>query len=176
MAENEALSASDRIMIGAICAECRGAYIMVSTPLWTSQDARYCGKACAARAYSRRKKARASGSCPVGCGNQLARPGAVVCGRCWLSAAGMCKGKRRLTEVRARAVQELRGRLAVWCRCCGWWHNTSHPVEEQDDLIYRVGQILEVMRQAKGQVWVNDLVESWDPAISDRKAWKARGV
>jgi hypothetical protein len=169
---DEAMNASDRVMIGAVCAECQEPYIMIFRTSWSRGETSYCSKACTKRAYRRRKKTGSPGNCPVGCGNTLMRPNAVVCGKCWLTAARMCKGKRRLSQARAMEVQETRDRLAVWCRCCGWWHNTSHPVEDETDLVYQVGRILEVMRQKRGKIWVDELVESWGPDSSDRNAWK----
>lgn len=165
--QNEALAADDRIMVAGRCAECRGGVTMVMRRGWTWEPVIYCRKACEKRAYNRRKAER----CPA-CLQPDRRPGCAVCGRCLLTAAGMCKGKRRLTERKARDVEKRYGRLAVWCRCCGWWHNTSRPVADQDALIAQVGNILEAMSREKGRPWVNELIESWDPSEFDRKNWQ----
>jgi len=149
-----------------ICARSScGAFFEV-TVMPGQEPATYCSPTCRKKASRDRRVAR----CPVGCGREILRPGAVVCGPCWGIAAGMCLGKRRLTERRARDVAERREYVAYWCRCCGWWHN-GHPVDDGAGLVAQVGQILEGMRSARGQIWVNGLIESWDPEVRDRKEW-----
>jgi hypothetical protein len=171
MGESEALTADDRIMVAGTCAECGSGYTMVMRACWTWEPIGYCRKACEKKAYVRRKAER----CPA-CQQPDRKPGRAVCGRCLLTAAGMCKGKRRLSEPKANEVEQRYGRLAVWCRCCGWWHNTSRPVADQQALILQVGEILEAMRKEKGQPWVNELIESWDPSQFDRKTWSPTSV
>lgn len=159
----------DRIMVAAYCAECRNGYTMIMGRGWTWQPEGYCSKPCSRRAYLRRYRTR----CPnTECG-RTKRPDAVVCGHCWIKVTASCRGKRPLTEPKARQVEASRSWLAVWCRCCGWWHNTSHPTEDEEGLVREIGNILEAMRRVKGQVWVNEMIESWHPDVFDRHAWKA---
>lgn len=160
-----------RIMVAGYCAYCKTAYTMVMGRDWHWESEGYCSKGCTKRAYERRYHTR----CPVGCGNNK-RSDSLTCARCWFTVTGMCRGKHRLTERKARTVEANRSWRAVWCRCCGWWHNTSHPVENEEELVRSVGSILEAMRRIKGQVWVNELIESWDPEMFDRHAWKKRSA
>ncbi len=171
MIDDRVTSADDRIMVGGVCAECQGGYTMVMRRGWKWEPVGYCRKACEKRAYNRRKAER----CPA-CLQPDRRPGYAVCGRCLMTAAGMCKGKRRLSEPRAREVERRFERLAVWCRCCGWWHNTSHPVPDQEALIAHVGVILAALAKENGQPWVNEMIESWDPANFDRRNWNPTTV
>ena len=170
MSTNSAFDHPDRVIVAGTCAECGTGVNMVVLPGWTWDSAIYCRKACERRAYKRRK----AGRCPVdGCGRSIIKERAVVCGVCWNRVARQCKGKRRLSEPAAKGVEDRRGLAARWCRCCGWWHNTGHPVEDEQELIHQSGLVLEGMRRARGQIWVNDLIESWDPSQFDRKSWTA---
>lgn len=175
MTETRKNDTPSRIFVNATCSECRSNYTMAVLPGWSWETHGYCAPACARRAARRRKAMR---HCPTArCENEILKPGAVNCGSCWSLVANMCKGKRRFTEPAARRIELARGLAACWCRCCGWWHNTGHPVEDEAGLLKKAGLVLEGMRQSRGQVWVNDLIESWDPAVSDRQAWQsARNV
>ena len=160
--------ASIRVMVAAYCAECRGGYTMVMARNWVWEPKGYCSNPCARRAYLRRYQTR----CPnTECG-RTKRSDAVVCGHCWIKVTASCRGKRRLSEPKSRKVEKTRSWPARWCRVCGWWHNTSHPVEDEQELIREIGNVLEVMRRIKGAVWVKELIESWDPELFDRYAWK----
>jgi hypothetical protein len=166
---NDALSHPERRFAGGRCSCCGKPYLMVVLPGWTWEPHGYCSTTCQRRMAKVRRKM----ICPVGCGRLILKPGAAVCGPCWNEAASMCKGKKRLTEPEAKLVEQRRGLQAKWCRVCGNFHNVGHPSEDEEALIERVGNILEGMRKARGRVWVLDLIDSWDPEISDRKSWRA---
>lgn len=160
-----------RILVGAYCANCGTAYTMLMERGWTWAPVGYCSYGCDKRAKKKRQELR----CPSGCG-RAKRPNALVCRDCWMTITGMCRGKRPLTETKSRQVERTKTWRAVWCRVCGWWHNTSHPVDDPDALIEEVGRILEAIRKIKGQVWINEMIESWNSDQYDRRAWKTNAA
>lgn len=164
-----------RFFVSGTCSHCGDWYLRIQEwgTEWTDGPS-YCSDAHKRRAKKKRAKSRpaAPPGCPVpDCWREIYKKGAPVCGVCWHLAASMCLGKRRLTEAAAKEVEGRTGLAARWCRCCGWFHNTGHPAKDGDGLIERVGNVLVAMATAKGQPWVNDLIESWDPAVRDRKTW-----
>jgi hypothetical protein len=169
-----------RIFVSGACDHCSEWFLLVTdeeigrTTGWTGSGALYCSPAHKRAAAKKRAKSRPR-MCPVEfCENEIRLAHAVVCGSCWSVAASMCLGKRRLTEAVAMDIEHRRGRAGYWCRCCGWWHNTSNPADDPGSLIERVGRVLVGMASIRGQLWVNDLIESWDPEVKDRQAWMDR--
>lgn len=131
----------------------------------------YCSTACSKRAHKHRTKRW----CPVkDCENEIIKPGAPCCGSCWAVISGMCLGKRRYDEMYALKVQIQTTWPATYCVICTSWHNTSHPTDDEFGLQAKARNILTSLIEARGQEYVDRMIERFNPANSDRKVWRAR--
>lgn len=159
-----------RLFVGCWCRYCGVGFLFLSTP-GADCVPLYCCTTHKRKASDRRHDT-APRRCPVeGCPRDVIKPKATVCGPCWNAMAGMCLGKRPMTEPKARrVVTRMKDLEAYWCRVCGWWHN-GHPVDDPEALIEYVGRVMQALQIAKGLPWVTDLVASFNPEMRDRKEW-----
>lgn len=114
--------------------------------------------------------------CPRdGCDNLVHDPAAmVVCTGDFYTLAGMCRGKKRLGEPSAVAIQDLGRGRAYECRLCRMWHNGG-KTDSRMDIVAVVRGTIRALKADDRVGWrgLLQLADAWRPVpgVCDRPRW-----
>jgi hypothetical protein len=115
-------------------------------------------------------------SCPrAGCANPIGE-GLIVCAGDFTALAGMCRGKKRLGEPQASAIQARDGGRAYRCELCRQWHNGNLPAR-LEELTTVAQATVSALRDDPRVGWrgVLQLADAWMPPNVNRSRW-AQGL
>lgn len=111
--------------------------------------------------------------CPrEACANPLVSPDEVVCVVDFHALARTCRGKKRLGEPEAAAIEGLGKGAAYRCPLCQQWHNgKARPDAARFKVLVRDTVRALASDPRVGNRGILKLADAWRPGMSEREEW-----